>query len=201
VNVADPNSPLDPGAFLREQVAPRVDRRVAQLRADLAKLQRELDDRVAATATVQLILEGAGGGTWSMNLRDGQMHVAETPAAPPLVRVYQRREDWEALARTHLSGVPLGGRGFDLTRNRIDRLRSVVGTIEFQLTGETERSVRVQFGPGEPAPPRCIVVVGAGDFAKLQSGELAPQSAFLQGLVKVQGDMGFAMLLGTALLA
>jgi putative sterol carrier protein len=30
---------------------------------------------------------------------------------------------------------------------------------------------------------------------------LAPQSAFLQGLVKVQGDMGFAMLLGTALLA
>jgi putative sterol carrier protein len=44
-------------------------------------------------------------------------------------------------------------------------------------------------------------VVAAGDFAKLQSGELAPQSAFLQGLVKVQGDMGFAMLLGTALLA
>lgn len=198
--MADSNSPLDPGAFLREHVAARVDRRIAQLRADLAKLQRELDDRVAATATVQLILEGDGGGTWSMNLRDGQMHVAETPDAPPLVRVYQRREDWEALARLS-AGAPVGGGGFDLTRNRIDRLRSVVGTIEFRLTGETERSVRVQFGPGEPAPPRCIVMVGASDFAKLQSGELAPQSAFLQGLVKVQGDMGFAMLLGTALLA
>ena len=200
--MAGPDTPIDPAAFLREHVAPRVERRVAQLRADLGRLQRELDDRLAAAGTVQLILEGAGGGTWYLNLRDGQMHVAETPDGPPLVRVYQSRDDWEALARAHVTaGAAVGGGGFELTRSRIERLRSVVGTIEFRLTGDTERSVRVQLGPGEPSPPRCVVVVAAADFAKLQSGDLAPQVAFLQGLVKVQGDMGFAMLLGTALLA
>lgn len=199
--MAGSGGPLNPAAFLREHVAPRVERRVGQLRGEVARLQRELDERIGATATVGLILEGDGGGTWYMNLRDGRMQVADAPAEPPLVRVYQRRDDWEALARTHLeSGATSGGPGADLTRSRIERLCGVTGTIEFRLTGAVERSIRIQFGAGEPVPARCTVTLGAAEFAKLQTGELAPQVAFLQGLVNVQGDMGFAMQLATALL-
>lgn len=199
--MAAPEAPLDPATILREHVAPRVERRVAQLRAELAKLQRELDERIAVRETVQLILEGAGGGTWYLNLRDGRMQVADVADSPPIVRVYQRRGDWDALVSTQLaSGAMSGGPGADLTRGRADRLRSVTGTIEFRLTGEVERRIQVQFGGGDPAPPRCIITLGAVEFAKLQTGELAPQVAFLQGLVKVQGDMGFAMQLASALL-
>jgi hypothetical protein len=195
------DDPLDPAAFLREHVAPRVERRVGQLRAEVARLQRELDERIGATATVELILEGDGGGRWYLNLRDGRMQVADTPDEPPLVRVYQRRGDWEALTRAHLaSGATGGGPGADLTRTRVERLCGVTGTIEFRLTGQVERSVRIQFGSGEAVPARCVVTLGAAEFTKLQTGELAPQVAFLQGLVKVQGDMGFAMQLATALL-
>lgn len=199
--MADP-TPLDPAAFLREHVAPRVERRVAQLRADAARIQRELDERLAAEASVQLVLEGDGGGTWYLNLRAGQMRVADLPESTPLVRVYQQRSDWEALTRAQLDvgTTGVGGPGADLTRSRIERLRSVVGTFELRLTGETERRIRVQFGPGEPAEPRCVVSVGAANFARLQSGELPPQVAFLQGLVKIQGDMAFAMQVASALI-
>lgn len=200
--MAEPDGPLDPAAFLREHVAPRVERRIAQLRADVARLERELDDRLGATATVQLVLEGEGGGTWYLNLGAGRMRVGELPETPPLARVYQRREDWEALARLQLTaGAGAGAAGAELTRSRIARLGGLMGAIEFRLTGEVERRVRVQFGPGEPAAPRCLVAVAAADFARLQAGELTPQAAFMQGLVKLQGDMTFAMQVAAALLA
>jgi hypothetical protein len=200
--VAEPPSTLDPAAFLREHVAPRVERRVARLRSDVERLQRELDDHLTAEATVQLVLEGEGGGVWYLNLREGRMSVSELAETDPLIRVYQRRSDWEALARGQVSaGAPAAGAGVVLTRSRIERLRGVAGTFEFRLTGEAERWIRVQFGPGEPTDPRCTVSIGAADFARLQAGELAPQAAFLQGLVKVQGDVAFAMQVATALLA
>jgi hypothetical protein len=195
-------TPLDPGSFLREHVAPRVERRIAQLRADAARIQRELDERLAAEATMELVLEGDGGGTWYLNLRGGEMRVEGVPHATPLVRVHQQRRDWEALARAQLAaGGGSGGPGVDLSRSRIERLRTITGTFELRLTGETERRTRVQFGPGEPSEARCVVTVAAADFARLQSGDLPPQVAFLQGLVKVQGDMAFAMQVATALIA
>ena len=93
--MAETSPPPDPSTFLREHVAPRSARRVAQLKAEIARLQRELDDRLAATATVQLVLEG--DGTWYLNLRDGETRVADVPDSPPIIRLYQERKDWESL--------------------------------------------------------------------------------------------------------
>src|SRR6266581_3568247 len=118
-----PISP-DPPTFLREHVAPRSARRVAQLKAEIARLQRELDDRLAATATVQLVLEG--DGTWYLNLRDGETRVADVPDSPPIIRLYQERKDWESLVRAQLAdraGLP--ALAPELTRSRIERLRAL----------------------------------------------------------------------------
>jgi hypothetical protein len=73
---------IDPGAFLRDQVAPRVARRIEDLRAEIDRLHRELADRMTAEATVALVLEGPDGGTWYLNLHDGRMAV-EAEAAQP----------------------------------------------------------------------------------------------------------------------
>jgi putative sterol carrier protein len=196
-----PATPLDPSAFLREHVASRPGRRIAELRSHLARLEREIDERLGAEATIALVLEGDGGGSWYVNLRGGEAEVAAEPAAPPLVRVYQSRADWEALARLQLAaaGGPQSGVG-DLTRSRIARLRSLEGAIEFRLATESEehRTV-VQFGAGERAASRCTVSVRAADAARLQAGELTPQAAFMQGLVRLEGDMAFAMQVGATL--
>jgi SCP-2 sterol transfer family len=198
--MADTSSPVpDPATFLREHVAPRSARRIAQLKADIARLQRELDDRLAAEATVQLVLEG--GGTWYLNLRDGETRVADVPDSPPIVRLYQERKDWESLVQVQLAGRGgLPALAPELTRSRIERLRALDGAIAFRLASpDGDRTVRVQFGKADPMQPRTTVSLRAEDALRLQAGELTAQAAFMQGLVKLEGDLAFAMQVGTAL--
>src|SRR5258705_7566813 len=181
----NPEPAIEPQAFLREQVAPRMAQRIEDLRAEIERLHRELADRLTAEAAVALVLEGPGGGTWYMNIRDGQMVVAAEPAQPALVSVHQTRADWEALAQAAGGATPMGA---DLTASRIERLREIRGTLEFRLaTGDTERRVEVRLGP-DGAGSRCTLSMRAEDALRLQSGELRPEAAFIQGLVKLQGD-------------
>lgn len=196
------DTPLDPTTFLREHVLPRASRRVDELRAQVQRLQAELQDRLAAEATLELVLEGDGGGRWLMHLHDGGLQLVDTAPSPPLVRVFQSRADWEALAQAQLAGgaggTPVGA---DLTRTRVDRLRGIQGALEFRLaTDAGEHSVHVQFGSGERTPPRCTLRMRADDARRLQAGEVPPQVAFLQGLVKLEGDVAFAMQVAAALL-
>lgn len=194
----NPESSVEPEAFLREQVAPRMAQRIEELRAELDRLHRELADRMTAEATVALVLEGPGGGTWYMNIRDGQMVVSREATHSPLVSVHQTRADWEALARAAGGSAPMGT---DLTASRIERLREIRGTLEFRLTtGDTERRVEVRLGP-EGTGSRCTLSLKAEDAIRLQSGELRPEAAFIQGLVKLQGDVTLAMQLGAVLFA
>ena len=187
---------IEPGAFLRDQVAPRVARHIAELQAEIDRLHRELADRMTAEATVALVLDGVDGGTWYMNLHDGRMVVESEPAQPPLVSVHQTRADWEALAQAAGGGTPMGT---DLTASRIERLREIRGTLEFRLTtGDTERRVEVRLGP-DGSGSRCTLSMKAEDALRLQSGELRPEVAFMQGLVKLQGDITLAMQLGAVL--
>jgi putative sterol carrier protein len=91
--------------------------------------------------------------------------------------------------------------GANLTASRIERLRDIRGTLEFRLaTSEGERRVEVRLGPtGEGS--RCTLSMKAEDALRLQSGELRPEAAFVQGLVKLQGDITLAMQLGSVLFA
>ncbi|WP_041788104.1 SCP2 sterol-binding domain-containing protein [Rhodomicrobium vannielii] len=45
-------------------------------------------------------------------------------------------------------------------------------------------------------PAKCTISMSAGDFSDLIHGRLQPTSAFMQGKMRVDGDMGLAMKLG-----
>ena len=192
---------IEPEAFLREQVAPRVARRIEELRAEIERLHRELADRLTAEATVALVLEGPDGGTWYMNIRDGQMTVVDASRrSRRSCACIRRAADWEALARAAGGAAPRWAP--TSPASRIERLREITGHA--RVPPDDGRRRAPGRGPARArrrAAPACTLSMKAEDALRLQSGELRPEAAFIQGLVKLQGDITLAMQLGAVLFA
>jgi putative sterol carrier protein len=56
---------------------------------------------------------------------------------------------------------------------------------------------KVAVAEGEVPSPNCTITMAEADFLDLLSGKLNGQMAFLTGKLKVAGDMGLALKLGS----
>jgi putative sterol carrier protein len=82
----------------------------------------------------------------------------------------------------------------------VEKLKGVNATILFDLSGEergqwtvTIDDGRVDFKEGSPESPTLTVEAKTEDLKALVKGELNPMAAFMQGRLKVRGDMSTAM--------
>ncbi len=91
-------------------------------------------------------------------------------------------------------------------QSRADKIANINSVYQFDITGEgggtwvidlTQPGGKVSKGPSENA--KCIVTVAVNDFSNIIEGSLNPQMAFMTGKLKVKGDMGLALKLGTIL--
>ncbi len=81
-----------------------------------------------------------------------------------------------------------------------DRFKTAIGadsglgaSIKFSLSGEGVILINGARVSNEDLPADCTIRVSKEDFEKLAKGTLDPTSAFMQGRLKVDGDMGVAM--------
>jgi putative sterol carrier protein len=81
-----------------------------------------------------------------------------------------------------------------------EKLRGLDATILFDVSGEEggQWTVRINDGQvsleeGQAESPTITVAAAAKDLKALVKGDLNPMAAFMQGKLKVKGDMSAAM--------
>lgn len=85
------------------------------------------------------------------------------------------------------------------------KLAGMDSVYQFQVGGEsytvTLKEGNAAVAAGEAPSPQCTVTMAENDFLDLIAGRLNGQMAFMTGKLKVAGDMGLALKLGSFLKA
>jgi putative sterol carrier protein len=104
-----------------------------------------------------------------------------------------------SMAETSVAGFFAGLA--DKLNARQEKLSGLACVYQFKV-GESSYHVTLNDGKatvarGDAASPDCTVTMAEGDFLDMVSGKLNGQMAFLTGKLKVAGDMGLALKLGS----
>jgi hypothetical protein len=143
---------------------------------------------------IQFTLTGDGGGAWHAAIRDGAMHV--TPGTQDAnLAVTLGVDDWRDAVLSR-NGATLG---IILPANRpgrpdnSGRAKALKGTMALELARAAGDPFKVEMCFNSAPAPRTTLRMAIADYAAMQDGSQNGQTLFMQGKIKVEGDMGFLM--------
>ena len=196
----------DPRQFYTERVPQQFNAALKDQQALGDEGRRVLDDMKAVDATIRVEVAGE---SFFLNIAQGHMTSGNTPDHPAFLTLVQDRAAFERLAAEAgdsamalLGGLTGLAGEMKLTRTRIDNLRMAKGSIRFEVEGDNGFSMITHFGD-DPIPdqPDASITVAADVYQKLRAGSVDPPQAFLDGKIKVDGDMQLTMQLALAAVA
>lgn len=198
-----------PASFYGERIPAQFNRALERQEARGEAGRRVYEAMCAVDATIRVDVEGAGGGTFYLNIRAGRMSAEPSAAHAPFLTLIQDRRAFDRLASEAgdsalalLGGLAGIAGELSLTRARVERLRAVDGLVRFEVTGEDGFALGTHFGADPvPAEPKTRITVDSAAYRDLRSGALDPQLAFMNQQIVVEGDMSAAMQLALAAVA
>jgi hypothetical protein len=181
---------------LFEQTIPALFKAMSADQPDLAKVEAELEFAVPE------------GGTWTLVLREGQLTGREGAAQAPLVSFALSPRDW-IRAQQGQGGLPFGPGGtgganpFKMSATRFERVKTLKGELIFHVTEDdgAVQSTTICFNRAQGAGPRTEIEIAARELQALSEGKANPQQLFMQGKMRIKGDMAFAMQLGGVMMS
>jgi len=199
-------APPDPRTYFVERLPGQFERALRAQERAVEAAQRVLDGMRGVDATLVVEVEGEGGGRFVLNVDGGRLTPGDAPAHPVVMTLVQSRRDFERLVRDagdsalgFLGGLSGLAGEIKLTKQRVDLLAGLRGTLRFRVKGEDGFAVVTHFGPGAPKdPPDTEIRVAPDVYADLQAGRLDPQNAFMAGKLELEGDAQLAMQLALA---
>jgi hypothetical protein len=201
--------PPDPRRFYGETI-PRQFNASLDAQQALGEAGRAVYDAMRAVdATIRVEVRGQDGGSFFLNVRAGRMSAGDAPAQAPFLTIVQERAAFERLAREAgdsalalLGGLSGLAGEMRLTRTRVEALGKLKGAVRFAVAGEDGFALVTHFGAGPvPEAPDASISVDDDAYRELRSGRLDPAAAFMNGKIKVEGDVQLAMQLALAALA
>jgi hypothetical protein len=198
----------EPRAFYCERIPAQFNRALDDQAALGEPGRRVYDGMRAVSATIRVDVEGKGGGTFYLNIREGRMSSDSRGEHAPFLTLIQDRGAFERIARESgdsamalLGGLSGLANEMKLTRSRVDALSELDGSVLFEVTGEGGFALRTHFGASPPGTPVTTIRVDDAAYRELRAGTLDPQSAFMSQRIVVEGDMRVAMQLALAAIA
>ena len=194
-NVASIPADINPGNFFEDVLPPM---------AESYMQTNPLDNMDNTEFSIQFDLEGEGGGTWSIIVQDGK-NLQVMPEAYENAKIVMSMsvDDWR-------KALTEGGSGMDMTammtdpkkqpkRSHYENLKRMKGilTVELKRDDGSIFPFRVKFNQEEN--PTLKIMMSVEDFAEINSGKANAQQLFMQGKIKLQGDMTMAMNLLTVM--
>jgi hypothetical protein len=199
----------DPRRFYTETIPAQFNAALEQQERESEEGRRRHADMQAVSATICAEVLGAGGGRFYLNIENGRMRADPRAVHPPFLTLRQERSSFDRLAADAgdsmlalLGGLSGLAGEMRLTRTRIENLSAVRGLVRFEVAGPRGFALLTHFGP-DPVPelPAASILVDEAVYADLRGGRLDPTQAFLDGKIRVEGDVQLTLQLALAALA
>jgi len=144
--------------------------------------------------TIQFRLTGDGGGEWHAAIAAGAMQVRQESAAAHFT-VTLGVDDWRdaVLARNGASIALLLPQNRPGRPDNSARAKALKGTMALELSRQQPEPFRLEMCFNNAAAPKTTLRMTLADYLGMQDGTQNGQQLFMQGRIRVEGDMAFLM--------
>jgi putative sterol carrier protein len=142
--------------------------------------------------TIQFDIDGQVYGLKVADAKD--LEVVSGALDAPMITVKLSEDVWRRAVTGKLAGAMdmFTDMGSMANRRSYDNLKSAKGTMNLELDASgTPVNISVCFNGSDA--PACTFKAAVEDWSKVSTGEVPGPMAFMQGKLKIDGDMPFAM--------